>query len=86
MNASELRRAHLKVLGTFFDYRWKIAEKYGIVRFNLSMGIEGFNSDEWELVASEEERKQATILDNETKKAWQAYQEALREEERIIRK
>lgn len=81
MTADELRRAHLKVLGTFFDYRWKIAEKYGIVRFNLSMGIEGFNNDEWERVASEEERKQATILHDNTIKAFQAYYDAWRKEE-----
>lgn len=86
MNANELKQAYLEALKTFTDYRWDIATKRGITRFSVLDGSKFFVVDEWERVASEDEKKQATIFDNEMRKAWRAYQEALREEERIIRK
>ena len=86
MNANVYRLAYLEALGVSNDYRWEIAEKNGIVRFSISSRIEFFNNDEWDKVASEEEKKQAAVLENEWKKAWRAYQNALREEKRLVRK
>lgn len=86
MKADELKQAYFEALKTFTDYRWDIATKRGITRFSVLDGSKFFVVDEWKQVASEEEQKQAAIFDNEMRKAWRAYQEALREEERIIRK
>lgn len=86
MNVDELKQAYLEAKETFDRYRWEIAEKHGIVRFSTLYEKQCFAAVEWERVASEEEQKQATIFDNEMRKAWRAYQEALREEERIVRK
>lgn len=86
MNAHELKRAYLEAQKTFYSYRWEIAKKRGIVQFNILDRSKFFTNDDWDKVASEEEQKQATIFDNEMRKAWRAYQEALREKERIVRK
>lgn len=86
MNVDKLKQAYFEALKTFTDYRWDIAKKHGIVLVSVLDKSQFFVVDEWKRVASEEEQKQATIFDNEMRKAWRAYQEALREEERIIRK
>ncbi len=86
MKADELKQAYFEALKIFTDYRWDIATKRGITRFSVLDGSKFFVIEEWNKVASEEEQKQATIFDNEMRKAWRAYQDALREEERIVRK
>jgi len=86
MKADELKQAYFEALKIFTDYRWDIATKRGITRFSVLDGSKFFVVAEWDKVASEEEQKQATIFDNEMRKAWRAYQDALREEERIVRK
>ena len=86
MTSEEAKQAYLKAAKTFNDYRWDIATKRGITRFSVLDGSKFFVVAEWDKVASEEEQKQATIFDNEIRKAWRAYQDALREEERIVRK
>jgi len=86
MKADELKQAYFEALKIFTDYRWDIATKRGITRFSVLDGSKFFVIEEWNKVASEEEQKQATIFDNEMRKAWRLYQDLLREEERIIRK
>ena len=77
----ELKQAYLEALKTAKEYQWEIAEKHGII-----INGEYYRVPDWERVATPLEQKQATIFDNEMRKAWRAYQEALREEERIVRK
>ena len=81
MNANELKQAYLEALKTAKEYQWEVAERHGII-----VDGEYYRVPDWEKVASDEEQKQATIFDSEMRKAWRAYQESLRQEERIIRK
>ena len=81
MTSNELKQAYLEALKTAKEYQWEIAEKHGII-----VNGEYYRVPDWERVATPLEQKQATIFDNEMRKAWRAYQEALREEERIVRK
>ena len=86
MTSEEAKQAYLKAAKTFNDYRWDIAEKRGIARVSVLDGSRFFSIAEWKKTASVEEQRQATIFDNEMRKAWRLYQDLLREEERIIRK
>ena len=81
MTSEQAKSDYLEALKTAKEYQWEVAERHGII-----VDGEYYRAPDWEKVASEEEQKQATIFDNEMRKAWRAYQEALREEERIVRK
>ena len=81
MTSEQAKSDYLEALKTAKEYQWEVAERHGII-----VDGEYYRAPDWEKAASEEEQKQATIFDNEMRKAWRAYQEALREEERIVRK
>ena len=81
MTSEEAKRAYLEALKIAKEYQWEVAEKHGIIQDG-----DYYRVPDWEATASPLEQKQATIFDNEMRKAWRLYQDLLREEERIIRK
>lgn len=85
----ELYEEYTALHKTYEDYKWEIAEKYGIVEFQED-GRKFFNYGRWLDSATKDEFNQALQFEREAKAKWQEWQEALRIaeklRERIVRK